>query len=93
MLTLDSKFSLKIDFEQIIDLISKLPLEYRLSLFQLLQKQLEADIPFSDNIRGSLDITQYRKIENANKNWDSIEGKWPGDETDEQIYKALEELS
>lgn len=73
MLTLDSKFSLTIDFAQIIELISKLP--------------------FVDNIKGSLDITQYRKIENANKNWDSIEGKWTGDETDEQIYKALVDLS
>ena len=42
----------------------------------------------------SLDEVQPKVPPPPGKSWlDGVAGQWPGDETDEEIYRALEELS
>ena len=40
-----------------------------------------------------LDVTRYRKSQGARSGMAAIMGKWPGDETDEEVAAALESLS
>ena len=70
------------------------PAEY---LTQLVQQQLmlAALEALKDRKRpSSLDELQPRRPSPPGTSWlAQVAGKWPGDETDEQILKALEELS
>lgn len=43
--------------------------------------------------RRKLDLAQYRKPQGPTSGMSAILGRWPGDETDEEIQEALERLS
>jgi len=45
------------------------------------------------SLRGKLSISQFRNEQNAKTTWEDIEGKWEGEETDEEINEALRKLS
>jgi hypothetical protein len=45
------------------------------------------------SLRGKLSISQFRNEQNAKTTWEDIEGKWEGEETDEEINEALRRLS
>ena len=92
MLSQAIPLQLTLDFEQVVHIVLQMSLEQRQLMSKILENHL-SEPPKLGALRGTWDISQYRKPENANKDWDCIEGKWPGDETDEEIYKALEELS
>ncbi len=43
--------------------------------------------------RRTLDLSEYRKPQGPKSGMSAILGRWPGDETDEEIREALERLS
>lgn len=45
------------------------------------------------SLRGKLSISQFRNEQNSKTTWEDIEGKWEGEETDEEINEALKKLS
>lgn len=85
---------LQLDFQQILQIVLQLPEPYKKALSNALNNSdLEVKTPYIDKNRGTLNVELYQKSENKAKSWDVIKGKWPGDETDEQIAEALENLS
>jgi hypothetical protein len=44
-------------------------------------------------LRGKLSISQFKNEQNSKTTWEDIEGKWEGEETDEEINEALRKLS
>lgn len=85
-------FTLPLTFEQIQLLVLQLPNIYKQILIESLLKE-QSEVYYNPSLRGSLDISQYKKAENKDKNWDSIVGKWPGNESDVEILAALKKIS
>lgn len=82
---------INLNFEQLVMLILQLSEEQREELTKILVNRKQAENSTVGQLRGKLDIKQFRT--KKGKKWESIEGKWPGDETDEEINNALNQLS
>lgn len=85
---------LQLDFQQILQIVLQLPEPYKKVLANALNHaNPEIEMSYIDKNRGTLEVELYQKNENKSKNWSVIKGKWPGDESDEQIIEALDKLS
>lgn len=81
-------FTLPLTFEQIQVLVLQLPIAYKQLLLESLLKE-QTEVYYNPSLKGSVDISKYKKQENIGKNWDSIVGKWPGDESEDEVLSAL----
>lgn len=82
---------INLNFEQLVMLILQLSEEQQEELTKILTYHKQAETNPLGQLRGKLDITQFRT--KKGKTWESIEGKWPGNETEEEINHALNEMS
>lgn len=85
-------FALQLTFEQIQNMVLQLPSVYRRVLIEsLLQKETETY--YNPSLKGSVNPKQFATSQTENRTWADIEGAWQGEESDEEIIKALKDLS
>lgn len=92
MINQNLALSISLDFDQLVMLILQLNPEQRLFLQKMLKRYEKEDKPIG-SLRGKLSISQFRNEQNSKTTWEDIEGKWEGEETDEEINEALRKLS
>lgn len=85
-------FALQLTFEQIQTMVLQLPSMYRHLLIEsLLQKETETY--YNPSLKGSVNPKQFSTPQTENRTWADIEGTWQGEESEEEIIKALKDLS